>query len=303
MVTPFPYQELKSFSASEARLQSFLAKRLPRGLENSPALTKLSAQVSRLLGADFSIRLDSFSQTTFSLLKTSLPADPVVLVISLTPHPQKIIIEAGFDMAALVIDRLLGGGGHVGSNLRSLTTLEEGVIEYFALKILSEIEPLLSQNAGGLCLEKLVTSSNHFPELSKPQDVYAQLHFKVYAKPHRSYLRLSLPLSLLESLMTTSLFSDPAGKSHDLSEADFKTVLWAEAGRVSLTPEELNQLERDDIVLFDETVAHLDGGHLGGAVKLWVGDGTHGGFEAVIGNAGAADHYQLKLKKVFHSHS
>ena len=55
-----------------------------------------------------------------------------------------------------------------------------------------------------------------------------------------------------------------------------------EVGKVSLTLAEKNQLEKGDVILFDETYAKLTGLELGGNVILRIGEGKEGGLFAQL---------------------
>jgi len=76
---------------------------------------------------------------------------------------------------------------------------------------------------------------------------------------------------------------------------NFRTSLWAEAGRTTLKPDELMQLEREDVILFDETDIVLEeGSDIHGNATVRVGMGEHGGFVAEVTTDSRSVHCRLK---------
>jgi len=79
----------------------------------------------------------------------------------------------------------------------------------------------------------------------------------------------------------------PEERAYELEElkrfGHFRTPLWAEAGRTTLMPGELVELERDDVILFDESDLVLaSDGAISGRVLVRVGTGMSGGFIAEV---------------------
>jgi flagellar motor switch protein FliM len=113
------------------------------------------------------------------------------------------------------------------------------------------------------------------------------------------YARLFLPLSMAET-MAEGVTAEPEvvaePTASDLSKLTrlgfLKTSLWSELGRVPLQVAEINALEVGDVVVLENTGAHVQSGRLAGHLSLRVGDGEHGGFFAEI----VPDHASLKVK-------
>lgn len=281
---PFPFERLKKYSSREAALFNWLASCFPARDFSSPLLSNLTAVMKKYLGSSFSIQYESVFEAPFGQFVAGLPEHLVIPVVSLTPHPKKVMIEFDRAIAMASIDRMLGGPGEPPHLSQSITPLEEGVLEFLVIKILSELGQAFSVTGSKLRMDRMVTEAASLALLEDEKTPLVLLTFRVRVNQTDGYVRLALSLPLLMEMNVEQSQTVPAAffEERMKSFGHFRTVLWAEAGNVSLTVSDLENLERGDIILFDEAYATLDEGKWGGKVKLKVGEGTHGGLEASL---------------------
>ena len=106
------------------------------------------------------------------------------------------------------------------------------------------------------------------------------------------YVRLAIPQAIISALSSDQeSFVDlriPQFESRRMGAFDyFRTILWGAVGRVTLSVAELKQLDRGDIILFDESYPTLSGNHVRGRLRLRVGEGDAGAIEGTIAGEGA----------------
>ncbi len=123
-----------------------------------------------------------------------------------------------------------------------------------------------------------------------PEDHVSVLTFRVELGSDTGFVKLIMPDPLVEEAflnVQSPRESRPEERAYEIEEfkrfGHFRTPLWAEAGRTTLMPGELKELERDDVILFDESDLILaTGGALSGRAVLRVGTGMRGGFIAEV---------------------
>jgi flagellar motor switch protein FliM len=127
------------------------------------------------------------------------------------------------------------------------------------------------------------------------------LTYNIAVGKRSGFLRIVLPNPMVEAAFLEIPQSEQTKEDFDRERrnigrfGDVVTTLWAEAGRTTLTPEELANIERDDVVLFDESDIILGKkGKVEGRVRVRVGSGNHGGFLSKITTDDRAAHCRLE---------
>lgn len=304
-IQPFPFETLKTYSSKEASLLSWLYRVLPPSGYEPILSSRVTESCRKYLGTSFSIRSESVCDFSFSNFLEGLPEKFACAVVSLDHHPQKILIELDYGLSLSMVDRILGGAGQSRPAPGPLTSLEEGVLQFFVVKILQEIE-----NFSGILpkpvLDKIVTRSSDLANFESPDARLILATFRVQLQNQDGYLRFVIPQSLLwplrdsmERVIEKTLSrAEPSRIKDALRGFDsMKTVVWAEAGTVTLTPEDLSQIERGDIILLDEAYANFEGQKLTGEIIVRVGQDVPGGIRARID--GAEKSLKVKIEDIF----
>jgi len=285
VVKPFFFQGLKKLNKKQIQLEEALLNYFPQGLSKNPLQKKLEDFFMNQFHVDCHLELRKIEELSIGQWLKSLPSQCVVAHFGMHPINQTAYLWVDSVIAYSLIDRLLGGEGEYPTELKPLTPIEEGVLQYLLLKTLTQ----LSQSCGNaesmhFRLEKITRNSKEIvlPDMQNTPSVL--LHFRLQIGSCTGFVLLVLPNPLLESAF---LGKEPLEQIQDSSEdllAPFQKMsyvradLWAEIGSVSLTISEKNQLEKGDVILFDQTHSHMADGHLAGNVVLRVGDGKSGGF-------------------------
>lgn len=303
-ILPFPFDKLKKYTKKEADLLSMLTGYFPaRGFE--PLLTsRLTESFKKYLGSELIIQYESLYDAPFKQFIAGLPERFVCAAVSLTPLSRKVMIEIDPELAFALIDKILGGSGKTSLMNRPLTSLEEGILQFLVVKVLKELSTLMKGASYQLRFDKILTRTESLGLIEDKETSVVLLTFRLKFGPNDGYLRLCLPHPFLLDVFSGGepVFDRSASDSRSFFDErsknveSFKTIVWAEAGKVTLSASEIDNLERGDIILFDEAYPSYDKKHLSGNVRLRIGDVSNVGIDASVTEQ--PDTYQLKMERI-----
>lgn len=291
---PFPFNKLKKYTSEEAQLFSRMASYFPGQGYDSPLLVQMTETLKKYLGSSFSLRYESIFEAPYEKFVAGLPSIFACLVVSLTPLSKKIMIELDSDFAFCLVDRMLGGAGEQPQNLQPFTSLEEGVLQFVVVRLLKELTSLMPKAPYQFRFDKVVTTSTAVSSLAEAKEPFILLTFRAKLNQTEGTIRLCLPHPV-----ALQIFSQNANVELDNwgNVEHLRTAIWAEVGRVTLTAGEIRQVQRGDIVLFDESYPDFDGKKLSGTISLRIGEGTHGGIQALLEEEGNS--LRVKVGNIF----
>lgn len=297
IVAPYPFEKLKKYSSRDAELISRLASLFPGEGFESPLIQNMEETLKKYFGGSFRLRFESMFEADFERFLAGLPDKFVCFVVSLTVPPKKVMIEFDPDFSFAVIDHLLGGSGETPTYLRSITSLEEGILQFVCVRILKEFASLMNQANTQLKLDKILTKADSVAHQEKGGEPVVLLTFRVRINKTEGYVRLCLPHPALFDLISgfKLLKEETSRRFNDFNH--FRMIVWGEVGKVRLTAGEVRQIRRGDIVLLDESYADFDGKKISGSLKIRMGEGTAGGIEGKLVESG--ERYRVKLEHVF----
>ena len=219
----------------------------------------------------------------------ALPDPSIVISIGLTPLSSKILIHVDHVIAHHMIDRLLAGDGDVSPEKRVITDAESGVLQYLCMQLLMQLHTVCGRDERvHFRFEQILQRTENIVKLVPARDDGVVMTIKLGFGDHLGFVRVLFPDPFISKAMLEplSVAQGSAEQAHLLSRlqvfGDIKASVWAEAGVVTVHPEELQQLEVGDVILLDESDIRLKGGKPEGKVKLRVGTGQHGGVRAQI---------------------
>ena len=287
-VKPFHFN-LKKISSKQQGIVDAVMSFLPKsGLRNN-LHAAINEVLAKHLGEDASYSLESISHIPYRTFAAKLAEKPLVCLLNCAPLEKKAFFEMDAVLAEKSLERLLGGNLNGSPMPRNLTDIEQGVLQYLILQFLSHIHRLCGNKTRVVFrFDKFVFEQKEMYELQPDGENVVVLLLKVNLGETSAYARLALPDPLVQEAFLNFPESRKISEeeiSENLDEmknfGSLKLVLWAEAGRTTLTPAELNELERDDVILFDECDAVISkDGSVSGRVALRIGLGLHGGFFA-----------------------
>ncbi len=286
-VIPFMFKGLKKISRRQIELEEGVLNYLPFSHENS-VKKNLEDFLSTQFNLPCRLTLEKIEEVGLAEFIQTLPPLSLMGVLGVQPLPSKALLWIDSSLAHSFIDRVLGGEGTLPLEIKSLTAIEEGVLQYLLLKTLHQAQQALGPSAPmHFRFENVLKSQKELTALSLKEEPMVQLHFRLEAGGMGGYLVLALPHPLVQGIFMKQSQPD-IDKNHEYALKRFdalahtKTPLWAEIGSVSLTIAEKNQLEKGDVVLFDQSHSQMIDHHLAGNAILRVGEGKSGGFLAQV---------------------
>lgn len=300
-VKPF-HLRLKKVSSKQQRLLDALMSFLPKTGLRSQFRQGIDEALAKHVGDGVSYQLESVSEMTYQSFSNKLPGNPLLAVLGCAPVDAKAYLQIDNVIAQVFIERLLGGGHEEEHVPRVLTDTEQGILQYLLLQVLSHVYRMCGQSARvHFRFDSFVMDPNEAAGLARVDEVVSVLVVRINLDEHTGYAKLVFPNPLVESsFLDVSAPGELRAeeRAYDLEQLkrfeSFRVRLWAEAGRTTLKPDELRQLERDDVILFDETdVALGENGAPKGRALLRVGRGERGGVWSDISAEARAVHARL----------
>lgn len=291
-VRPFPFETCPKITRPAAAALNALYEFLPQFGSLEQFRSDLQSYLTAQIGLDFKIQLADVVLLPFqTVLSQDLSEHSSYALLSLAPARGRAVIEIESRLASLCIDQLMGGGeGKMARPLgKKMTEIDQGVLSFFLIKTLAYIYEWTGEAARlHFRLEDVVTGVGTLESLFQEGEVAPVFLFRVSLGEHSGVLRLILPSALIQTMALTAqrnlserenLFFRERAAQFDFLE----TEIWAQVGQTRLKVSEINQLEKGDIVLFDETQARIGPDKvLEGEVELRVGKGTHVAFPSSI---------------------
>ncbi len=288
-ITPYKLK-LKKASRAEQQLLDALFAYLPNTDLRDSFAAGLRDAIARHVGDGFSFRLEAVEQRAYSSFLERMPAHPIIALIGLMPYESKIICEIDSTLAMMAVERMLGGYVESVPEPRTLSETEEGVLEYLILQALAHVHAESGKDERvHFRLDRLSAEAEDVRALADPYSSAASLAFRVILGRHAGFVRLIFPEPFVnEALLNTEQpeTQRPAERERMIRELSrfgyIRVPIWAEAGRTTLAPADLKQIEEGDIILFEQGDMALAGDSGGGKVILRLGDGSHGGFDGTL---------------------
>lgn len=294
-ISPFLFERLPRYTAGQVQMLSFLADCFKTKGGGTLIINQMTRMLQKYLGEGLTISYESLFEAPFKQFLSGLPEKFVGLIFSMAPYPQKMIAELDYDFSLVLVDKLLGGIGEINKNKNhvALTSLEEGILQFIFVKALKEFKAQLSSLTYSPKFEKIVTQPQILNSFQEEDHPHILLTFRLSLNSRDGYIRFCLPQGLLQEMALRHVISAP----DHLNLFDYmKTVVWAELASVSLSPQEISELQRGDIILFDEAYSSYHEGKISGEVYLRLGDTTTGSIQAHV--EGVPEGYQIKIGQV-----
>jgi flagellar motor switch protein FliM len=95
--------------------------------------------LSTYLRVNLEVNIISLGELTFEVFRNSLPNPTVINVLSLAPIQERGIATMDMKLAFSLIDRMLGGPGKPLDRIRSLTTIEQSLLDNVIKRFLDQL--------------------------------------------------------------------------------------------------------------------------------------------------------------------
>jgi len=300
-IKPFHFR-LKKISGEQQRLLEAVLSFLPKTGLRKRFKDGIEEALTKHIGEKASVRVEAVSEITHEAYVGQLAEQPLIAVLECVPVNKKAYLEIDTVLAHSLIGCLLGGGAEENSIKRGFTDIEQGVVQYLLLQLLSHVYRMCGEESRvHFRFDRFILAPSDLRSLARSDEMVTMLTLRVKVGSFDGYAKLILPNPLVEEAYLDVVAPDEMREAEAILElgellkfGNFRVGMWVEAGRTTLTPDDLGELEEDDVILFDETDINLSEGGIGGKALIRVGKGQHGGFWADIYTDKKAVHARLE---------
>lgn len=286
-VTPFPFEALPKLTRQGARLLEALSRAIPRFYSPSGFKESMQQFLLEHLALSVVVDLEGISLLPYKEVFQQLHKKNLFALFSLSPVTGRAFLEIDSPLAQVTIDQLLGGNGSIEVTDKQPTDLDQGVLSYLFLKVVSFLYDRSGKSPQAHFRFEEFVNKEALASCCKADEIIPFISFRLTVGEASGYLRLVLPPTFVQKLGESDpLLDQRQGEAmlERMARLDFlPTTLWVEIGKMTLTPEEIFHLEKGDVVLFDETEVHWTPEKtLDGTTLLRVGTGKSVGMVAPI---------------------
>ncbi|HKX11959.1 MAG TPA: hypothetical protein VJP40_02310 [bacterium] len=284
-IRPFDFSKLKKLSSRQLATVDSLLRLYPQFSQAEPFAEDFTRSFERDLGLGLKLEFVGFEESSASDFIAAMPNPTVLVLLSAQPAGQAALVELDYVLCRKMVDRVLGqpaNEGETGEEPRPFSPLEEGALEFLLAKAVHQLKDSPSfQGPAAFRIVKIVSEPRLLADAVPPEEWGCVLKFYLGLEGRGGYVRVYLPHPLVEGVFIREDIAT------DVSDAEFeqrlervahiKTSIWSEVGRVHLMASEIGQLERGDVILFDESQASKGPHGLSGKTVLRVGESSSEG--------------------------
>jgi len=287
-VRPYKFR-LKKTTRGEQRLIEAAYAYLPDTGMREGFMEGMRQALADEIGESISLKLETVEQGEFSEFMAKLPHHPIIAVIGLAPHTAKIVCEIDASLAALAVERMLGGQARNMPEPRQISETEQGVIQFLIARVLFEIHRRCKGDERvHFRFERFALSPDEASGVAREDAPCAMFAYRAGLGRHAGFVRLIVPNPFVTQAMLDVEAPDEvrvAERARFAEEmerySEVRATIWAEAGRTTVTPADIRNLEEGDVILVEGGDLALSGGTAGRAV-LKVGLGQGAGLDADV---------------------
>ena len=285
-IQPFKFDNLEQLTRQQVDLHAGVLRYLPRVLPANAFVEQIVSQMQRYMGDPVQLELTALREPKFEKYCSTVPDPAILFLFSCIPLQQKAFLQIDFALAHILVDRMLGGSGEHYQELRPITSIEEGVLQFLVLKILTILADAVEGSDIQFRFDRMLSDSAELKDYGDDEDLLALLSIQITVGKKAGFVRLALPHPLVDGILAALA---PQERQITLSElrrlervCDIKMPIWVELGRVDIGHVDLSALEAGDVVLLEEVFVNIGAQGVEGDVTLRVHDGVGGGFQGAI---------------------
>jgi len=265
--------------------------------EQWATLQAMHEHFARLIGAAFSsrlrtlvgVRLSSIDQGLYEEWQAQVPSQTVCYVLSMRPLTGNIVVEFTMDVAAEVVDRLLGGTGVLVDRGREMGEVEIGLLRTFGRAITLTLQEMWGQIQPVDPQVQDLGQDASLIQVAAPTDVVLTVFFEVNVGNRLGAMSICIPYTVLEPIAThlSAQVWISSGLRTELTPAE-KAMMASLIGRTRLDlAVELGGVELPARTIVDmrEGDTFVLDARLGKPLEVRIGDRTRfRGLPGVVGN-------------------
>ncbi|MDD2585249.1 MAG: flagellar motor switch protein FliM [Syntrophomonadaceae bacterium] len=223
--------------------------------------TYLAAQ----LRTPVQVEVLSVQQLTYEEFIRSIPNPTILNIYSFYPLEGSAIMEINPNMGFAMIDRLLGGPGDAPGKIRSLTEIEQTVMEKIAQRMLDYLrepwESILELNP----LMERVETNPQFTQLVSPTEIMMIISLEARVGDVPGMINMCIPFLLLEPILEKlSVHVYYSTASRKVSAESFNAMkrkiestyvpVKVYLGKTSITVQDLLELSIGDVIPLQKSI-------------------------------------------------
>ena len=299
----FNLDNLESLNKAQVELSNMLLKFFDQLPDQQSIESAINAALQSFFSKPLSLNFNNiqFKSTNDVLLDTN-EYQAFFSQIALPPSAENIILEVENSLFKSLVYAILGTDPSENIMTAKPSDVERGIFSFILLKILAQIFQTIGADLPGKL--QLVDSSSNFNDLKgvlKTSANVAIVNSNIRFGTQSSYIKLLIPESVLRNYLATPQESTLT-KSDKLGLAlrratGIKTPIRTHVGTISLSDDEIKNLDIDDIILLDQSTVKLDedANSLNGTVESNIGDPDFGILKSQI-SVSPQGHYTVKIK-------
>ncbi len=251
---------------------------------------------ARLVGSSFSsrlrtlvtVRLSSLDQGLYAEWQSQVPSQTVCYVLAMRPLDGNIVVEFNNDVAADVVDRLLGGTGLLIDRTRGISDMEITLLRAFAVAVIGPLRDMWQ--AAVPAQPELVDMGQDASliQVAGPNDAVLTAFFEINIGNQLGAMSMCVPYALIEPIVPklSAQVWFAAGKQGAATERDRRRVkrligdapieLRALLGTADLPVGELVEMAEGDTAVLDRRVGAPLDIEIGGYPRFTGVPGTKG---------------------------
>ncbi len=243
-----------------------------------------------VLRKDLNISLSTIDMLGVGNALNNISKSSILLSVQNSNSDLPIILEVDSFLAYHIIKTILGEPSEQIPNTVEFNDTELAVMEYFMMRVLYIMHEQSSHKDIHLRLNGIISYDQLAGMMLTPRfsgEKLAHILTQFQMPSLNGFVRIFIPqlISQSEWLQIDDSFSSIAEHRHVQSMKDagyIRMPVRAECGLTRVTESEIQSLEKDDIIIFDESDVYIDKQVLKGDVVLRIGHGTQGGYSAHI---------------------
>jgi flagellar motor switch protein FliM len=256
--------------------------------EQWQTLQAMHEAFARLIGASFSsrlrslvtARLSSIEQGLYEEWQTQVPSPTSCYVVGLPPLAGSIVVEFNQDVAAEVVDRLLGGTGSLVERTRELTEIEVTLLRAFSSAVISALQDMWEKVSPVQPELQDMGRDASVIQIAGPNDVVIMAFFEVNLGSHLGAMSVCIPYAVVEPItdnLSAQIWHSSSAQvvQTEQTRRRVEAVLRAaplelavELGSIELPAREVLELSAGDTLVLDAPVNRQLSLVMGGAVRF-----------------------------------
>src|SRR5262249_46829937 len=200
-IRPFDFTKIEKVSSRQLAMVEALLQLYPQFSQEGEFVPSLTKAFERDLGLPLRVLFIGFEERSYADFIASAPAQTVLVLLRVEPGGQGAILELDYSFCLTVIERVLGQGEVLLETLRSLSPLEERVLEYLVAQAVAQVKATPAMNGpAAFRLAKIMSEDKMLSDVLPGEESGCILKFYLGLEGGGGYTRIFLPHPLVEGV-------------------------------------------------------------------------------------------------------